>query len=562
MNVSSLNPQELQFLQNNFVAYDPITRRSNQNFSTLANFRVVLIGETHHSYQLQQLQNRLFEILLRVWDEKETCCTLLEGLALGEIVPRDKVPHLKNLPERVAIHGSDCRYDTWNQTLFPTFLSYGDRVITMSYQRMSILKEAIKGIAETLSEGYRNKEVAPTGSTVTITPRIFLKIHEFRETIRKQNEQLINLRNEMETWGLKNPRAKDLERVGLEISEKALEKTIINSCQSFDRVVAIWGVNHFHFANEMSENLKKLNISHIVLQPRKEQMKSSKLEHQWRMFTNPYGQIGLTIHQDGRPFTVPLTIPKECIPMFSSVFRKRIFINESTTPVFPKLTINRETLLEKLSKKLSVTFSGLTHIKFDGVDPKIFKTLSDLYDRNERPQNPKESLINRMVELAKSAISDLTLANGIYLTSISYEGCLLANRRGERISLLSENSFTLNFNKVNLMIPAAKLFQNMQRHESYQFILKNPQTLGFVNINPEDLKKLQTIPDYFMFWVNQQAPHGFQVQLKGNPQLFFLEKFERGSNRMILELSTPSILILELSPEKSSAVASSSSSIG
>ena len=42
-----LSPEQLKFLEKNFVVYDPLYRECYQDFSGLGNYQVYLIGEYH-----------------------------------------------------------------------------------------------------------------------------------------------------------------------------------------------------------------------------------------------------------------------------------------------------------------------------------------------------------------------------------------------------------------------------------------------------------------------------------------------------------------------------------
>ena len=72
-----LSQEVINFLESNFVVYDPVYRQCYQDFSGLGNCQVYLIGSMHHSNVIENIQRKFFETV----SGNEDVCVIAEGLS-------------------------------------------------------------------------------------------------------------------------------------------------------------------------------------------------------------------------------------------------------------------------------------------------------------------------------------------------------------------------------------------------------------------------------------------------------------------------------------------------
>jgi hypothetical protein len=60
-----LSPEQIAFLKDNFVVYDFHKKVCHQDFSKVGTCQVSLIGETHNSTILWNIQRQFFEKIIR-----------------------------------------------------------------------------------------------------------------------------------------------------------------------------------------------------------------------------------------------------------------------------------------------------------------------------------------------------------------------------------------------------------------------------------------------------------------------------------------------------------------
>ena len=102
---NGLSGEQLTFLNQNFVVFDPWIGECHTDFSLLETCHVVLIGEIHHCRLLQQIQSQF----LRLFATGTSTSLLGENLPPGEFVNARDVPCWQNVPNHLVMRGADVR---------------------------------------------------------------------------------------------------------------------------------------------------------------------------------------------------------------------------------------------------------------------------------------------------------------------------------------------------------------------------------------------------------------------------------------------------------------------
>jgi hypothetical protein len=298
----ALNRQQLAFLENNFVAYDPVKQTYSCDFNLLGECQVILLADIHLSRFLKDIQA---EFLIKIIGN-QPACLLAEGLSPGQALQAREIPGRRYLPESLVVRGADIRFKT-TSSQFLEIEGYVKTLLQLRWEDREHASDTFRKIAETFKRGLLRKEGAHS----------FWIKDETYEAVGTLYDELLQKQvlRYQEMFSLDQKKLHLAQRNGtprIEESNRGLFNEIEKACREFSRVIAIWGEMHFTRDNEFISCLNRAGISYLILLHKEHIVYRAVEESRWNTEKNPIVELTLFSSKGG----LRLRVPKIFYPYF------------------------------------------------------------------------------------------------------------------------------------------------------------------------------------------------------------------------------------------------------
>ncbi|HUD02354.1 MAG TPA: hypothetical protein VMR37_08485, partial [Rhabdochlamydiaceae bacterium] len=295
-----LDRNQLIFLENNFVVYDPLYRECYRDFSGLENCQVILIGERHNSSILKAIQRKFLEIMIG----NQPACSLAEGLTPGVTLNAQERAGWEGLPSTLQVRGADVRH-ACSSNEFLEWERLNHRVIQLEWADKEHVSGAFRQIAAILNGHFRsNSSGIDTAKKVfLVTDGVLQAVEKQLERIHKEiderGEEIVKIRVQMNTMLETETTDPTVVR-----SNQAFFQEIERACKQFSKVIAIWGKGHFVCDDELMRALDRARISYVILLPNAQKESEATDEIEWARGTLPIFELMVKGSQEELRFKV------------------------------------------------------------------------------------------------------------------------------------------------------------------------------------------------------------------------------------------------------------------
>jgi hypothetical protein len=495
MNPLNLSPKEIKFLEKNFTLYDPAIGKCYNDFSSLINARVVLIGEIHQSDLMHRLQQRLMNILFRVWGEVENYCLLLEGLKTGLQLDREKIPFLKNLPPTLTIHGSESRDASFDNHQMEIFL----RISEFKIQSGLKLKEGFKCTTRKIAEHLNGTQLSFENRILEMSAEAFVKLHQFLQEFDLLLEQHAVALRESNHSTLPSYNL-SLRDVQLLKSNEGLTECIKGASLSSAKVLAIWGWDHFLTGKAIVDTLKAMDLQTVVIMPNKRRIKESTIEIKWnkRIFPQAYFRAKDLTHVE------EVSIPREFLRFFHPRIQEHCKIMPKDKPII----YDPKKLIKHFLENTTLTIPTHKNMYLNGVEHKYYVNLC------EDPYRLGDSM------------ADWLLLGGFSFTRLSCDAsstqfnyCFDFKTPRLEIST-STHPFVLEAERGPLFTSTSTLFMLMITHKIHKLSIVPGQMIGFHDLSTAERTDLIQNPHKLTGWIRSKVPPRYRLEISGSINLY------------------------------------------
>lgn len=511
---SSFTAEQIAFLRENFVFYDPLLKKTHHDFSILNRAKVICLAESHQSSIYQRVQSQFFSLFM-----KTPSCFLLEDLLLGERIEGNKLICWPELPAQLSFpqlsfQGADirgCQADFFSE------------MIQNNHQRSQIhLKnfEAFKNCHQKFVE--KANELLNTRTMIVKQDHLFFddsaaceKLFSFVQELFAQCNAITKEGNAiLDDLQKKNAIEKEKHRksaykdgVKLQESNQSLFKVIESTAPHFSQLIAVWGAHHY-LDEDLFDAMDHANISHCVLWPNSQLLDKYDQEQKWvdADALEDLDIVVLKIATDKQAFE--WKIPRSFTSFYPSVIQNilpQAKPKESDTPPNP---VN---LVELSTETNHVKFQANTSYSFEINIPADYFVLSDLNGQS----NPLRdvhllSVFNSQLLLANKAVLEMELLGDAHLET-------MISKRSLKTHLVVKTNvpWSIKTHKTWLPTSAAFLFRELVRKNITQFTIEPQQHLFFHDISEVEREHIISNPQSIYEWFSKRAPKGVKVKLEG-----------------------------------------------
>ena len=218
-----------------------------------------------------ETQSIFLKIFAENQENKRRRCLLVEGGKPGCKLNREMLPGFEDIPESIEIQGSDIRANDYDPDEYFSVCRYLQAKKEQKIEMRKIVRQA----AQILNAQYAAHQATLQGNAVLIDAVTY-------ESLRKlvcEFEQCEKSINEIKAHSTELEE-KD-QAAQIRESNHGLVQCAVEVLKSFDQIFAFWGKAHFTNDLEFYEELKRANISSIVLLPNKKLETRIKKESKW-----------------------------------------------------------------------------------------------------------------------------------------------------------------------------------------------------------------------------------------------------------------------------------------
>lgn len=509
----ALSRDQLVFLEENFVVYDPLYRECYTDFSRLENCRVILMGEIHHSSLLSNIQDQFLERIIG----NEPTCLLGEGLPPGETVKaRERWPHAA---DSLTLRGADNRHQ-WTAAQFLAWVKLRQRIIQLEAQDQEQVGYNLRKIATRLngyfvSQGCRGidkakRVVVVSKETAEACDQL---LDQLAQSKTERDQEIEKLQEKLNKMHVRE------EKRSPEIVESNLGfvQEIIKASREYNRVIGIWGKGHFICDDELTAALNKAQLPYVILLPNKLREDEAFKERLWSHGTMPVAELKFAFQ--ATPTTLEITeckIPK----IFQSLFHpgiQTIFNQETGEPII----LDTEKLVDLHKPGKILVFPAHQPIYFENIPLSDFHKLQELLkvsegestritdERSIQVKNCIISVLNNILMLGHLKVDMLEFERNI-TCSID---CM---QNKPVLELSSEGPIKLKLLQgKNMYGYASHFFREMTRLNCREFSLSPGETLFFFDLSIAQRDAIIKNPNEVIPWLNTKLPPQTGLHLKG-----------------------------------------------
>lgn len=546
---AALTKEQAAFLADNFDVYDPKTKGCYTDFSRVLTCRFVILGDWRKSSPLlRNIQNAFLKLFIK----GPSSCLLDEGFCQNQKVDKTLLTDWPALPEQMTVLGFNVRNSSDESAL--KYRELSNRINQLSSEQKEQFRVSIQQNGQWINQLFlsglvkiNKKQLELPASfykTVENTYHAMLqKFQAHEELIRSCKQQCFQL----EIFS---------EATALSSSYASLEY-ILNVNQTFQQVVAVWGLVHVVTEDAFFEGLDKAKIKYIVLVPNKRMMKVLEAEAETAWNDEETSTVALpvackandTLNGDlAKQESTRIKMPQDfCTVFHPSIQRileqpKRKKINPVIIDIY---TIDKQT---KLSN--TVRFPPHTPIHFEQIsseDLRFFEGLS------EDPSGDLKAIKERLMTIVKMPF----LFNGLSVVSMNLSGRPVFSVKyidmQPVLVMETDQPFEITGSRSEgLMITATRLFTEMQRRDLSELYVCPQQSLIFTDITMEEINDIveETKPN-IQRWLDLKCPQAMHARIGG--YIFVTDQMIKQSNGQIhnaLVISSKKSFWLYLNQEK------------
>ncbi|MBA3236876.1 MAG: hypothetical protein H0T62_00810 [Parachlamydiaceae bacterium] len=362
---NALDRDQLNFLQNNFVVYDPLHQECYTDFSLLEKAQVILIGESHGSSFLIDIQRQFLKIIIG----NQSACLLGEGLAPGQSLRAKNLPGWSDVPE-LDVWGADVR-SSWNSIQYLEWKIFNFQANRLELAPRDHVSSIYRQIAKDINDHFLSNEFLRIDNEQNIffarasayqkiktllksVPNVLDEMDQEIEEIRILQNKLVNKKN---------------SNVAIPESNRGLLQEIVKSSKEFNRIVGMWGAGHLTCDYELVEGLEKAQISYVMLLPNNILQKKAKDEVNWIQGKTPTMEFTI----DNEKAEKILNIPQIFQTYFHPALQK-IFLPSKKKP----LVIHIRNFIHHYTQGTPIVFSADQKILFKYISSTDFDRLEKL----------------------------------------------------------------------------------------------------------------------------------------------------------------------------------------
>lgn len=294
-----LSAKQLNFLEKNFVVYDPLDGSCQQDFRNLLGSKVVFIGQLSDSPLFTKIQNKFIENFTTHQD-----CILIEGIPLAKPIANGDLHAWPALPKNITVMGADLRVENQSLEKLKTYKKSAHLLINLQLKSLEDLRIILRNLGQFLSD----KMLKENGSIIDQT---FIIGHENVTQLKKYSDQLLDLGEKLLS------ERKNVEKIkpekNKEISAASftfyLTETVVNAAKHFKKVYPVLEMKHLRDKGKMLETLKKAKISYTILFPTQAKLSEAKQEEKLFSGKAPVLDLTLNFKEGDQIKLLTLTLP-------------------------------------------------------------------------------------------------------------------------------------------------------------------------------------------------------------------------------------------------------------
>ncbi len=528
----SLSDEQLAFLEDNFVVYDPEARKCYEEFGRLNECQVILIGEIHDT----EVLSRIHKAFLKLFTQ-ESSCVLVEYLSSEESIKKEKIPGWEDLPETLSILGSDVRR-VWTAQQVEKWLPMEAEITLLLLKKKEEFLRHVRLCAQLLNNNvlsYRAKIIEEQG-ILEISKATQQELRDIQDkvmqTLSKYNERINSLENKIKQIDLINPYL-----INVLQANQGMLAQIKKVSKQYQKIFGIWGIGHFTGDDGFYTELVRSNISYIILLPNGKRMAEAVEERRWRF--DAMARISLKVRSEtiirtellpnGQLKTISnVESSKLLIPeVFRSFFHPSIqtlFKDENPEP--KPIILNTESFFDLCKQGNVVTFPANIPIHFENFDTFNFQSLKNLLTDTKGKRIPmgKEALkgthrhlisgIDNMLLFCNHSVKSIDLPRNLALETT------YSKTHQPVLEIMHNQPWVLTLDDSKLVTSAAYLLMEMKRRGLEEFNILPKQRLYFRDLTPTEIDTIIVNPKKALFeWLSSKTPSQTEVGVSENIQV-------------------------------------------
>jgi hypothetical protein len=524
----ALTPEQQNFLKN-FVVRDPATGECHTDFSRLLTYQVILMGERHSSPTLQKIQGEFLQLIIG----NEPACMLGEGLSIGEEIKVHEDPRWPNAPRNLVMRGADNRnsgkahdYISWAQ-LDQQYAG----MLAENRQRMA---DAINSIATILNRyfiehGFRSP---PRNDKVfLVSQQILEDCEQIWSTYEKWDDQQVSILDQLLEQKNKLAAAANRTKFTSNVapSNRGLAKEITKANQAYDKLIAIWGKDHFIYGDELMRALDKAGLSYIILLPTPPLENQVAEEFDLSDGTMPYSTMVVGVMEDKSNWTATsFEIPKIFQNLFHLELRKILIPQDNETEQKPFI-IDAGNCVDLKTAGEAFVFAANRPFHFEHVPLTEYLELDELLDDQEGIALQRQQI--QVQDHIVSMLNNILMFRHSRVSKLEFEGKLTCSTFDSLnkpvLALSSDRRFKASLEQDWIGGHASYLFKEMKRLRRTTFSLSPDETLFFYDFSLEETMMIRRNPDAIFSCLESKLPPKTRLTTSGDLEI------ERGSKLLI-----------------------------
>lgn len=495
-----LSEQQIDFLQKNFLIYDPDSYRCSKEFSTLNRCQVFLIGEEHNL----RIHRTLQTLFLKNFCD-DISCLLVEGLPPGIKLDHKDIHWWKHLPKNLTVIGSDMRMPE----ITPE--NYGEWSLLKSEMEDAVSKKKQyftdhhKEIAAIFKKSLPKEVIGTNQLIIEWSDQLKIDVLDAKKTtlikgleIDKLNKKFISC-NFNKVCPLK-----------WKESNNALFQEIQKATKQYSRVFVIWGEGHFLSSDEFFSQLEASEIRYSVLMLNDQRVKQATEESMWRE-NMIYKKLG-TISES---------------PDGNSCLENELFIEEPLQSEYPQEIqkyfqdeesrnrasfIEAKDLLDMCTKWTQLKFPAQTPIAFEICDSADHSKAMDLINQQKNHEIVFRNVLNNILIFQnKSWSKDKSVLSKIFW-SVGYK------EHKPFLITYSDNEIVLKIEEPdNFVVTPSYLFKGMLRQNINHLKILPNKGLIFTDITSQEKNSIKADQKKnFHEFISSHSPKNTQVTIEGD----------------------------------------------